>query len=704
MVEFNLDDLASIFGDSTDASQKFFKETKDGMMNAGVAISGFIKELEGAATSTGALTDEMQKALKAIYQLKDTGQLVLDFARNAKITTEELKLVGMHIGLITAALVTGIKPDAFKEVGASARDTTASLAQTGETLEKISNVFKMLPGGERIKGLATATKTLGELADPARQFEAGMLQAASSSGELGDVLNEIGEDMSGLERKMVTFANMTEEIGTQSGLSATQVGKWGSQLMQIPGALSTTIDLTSDGKEQMQLLDAAIKVATGTGQSFEKVFHDMNKVYMEFGTTGKQALEYVSRLSAVSQGLKLPLELVRTYTEGAAQSFRFFGDNSQGAINILARFGPALKESGLGPSAIADLTQNITKNVADMGVAQRAFISQTSGGPGGLQGGYQIELLKAQGKIDEVQKLVETSLRKQFGGRVVTLEEGARSQEAAAQLTKEVQLLTSGPTKIAGSEAEAYKILEAFSKGTSAPAGTAIKAPEEALKSAVETGNSFQERNYNATVVLTNWAEKQALFAAISANNLTRLVAGRDNPLIKKAIDEIRSESTERAANRKMVVGKGPHAPVEETLNDSLLNTFKDTKGPRIFLDSLSKGFDELSGQQVARNKEISESLNKPVRRPGARPGLPGVSPRSRVAGDLQYPGALNHAHGTGLPAVPGAGRPGEAIVKVVAVCAKCNAKVAEDTALRVVDGKLVKMTRDQINHAHGSY
>lgn len=697
MVEINLDDIAGIFGDNTEASQKFFDKIKDGMASAGQAITGFVAEITNISSSTKDAVDQTKKFFDSMSGLKTGIDYTLAFAKNLHFTNDELKLMlgnALNIGLVLAS---GLHPEAFEHLAKGADDTTASLSKTLDTISKVSGLLTILPGGDKLKNIIDATKSFGGLADPARQFEAGMLAAASSSGELGDVLHEIGEDMSGLERKMVTFTNLTYDIANSSGQSTAQVGKYASQLMQIPGALSTTIDLTADGKEQMHLLDAAMRVATGTGQNFEKVFQDMNHVYQEFGTTGKGALEYVSRLSAASQALKLPLDLVRTYTTGAAQSFRFFGDNSQAAINILGRFGPALKESGLGPKAIADLTQNITSNVAQMGLAQRAFISQTAGGAGGLQGGYQIELLKKQGKIDEVQKMVETSLRKQFGGRIVTLEEGAKDQGSAAQLTKQVQLLTTGPTKIANTEGEAYRILEAMSKGTTAPTGT-IKAPEEALQSSIEKGNSFQERNYNSLTILTNWAEKQAQFAAISASNLTRMVGGRDNPLVKRAMDEMRSVSTEKAAVRKMVTGSGPAAPIEQTLNESNLDSFKATDGSKMFLNNLSKGFNDLTTQQSFKNKRMQESLNERSGS-GARPGSV-VPPRARVAGDLRQPA---EAQGP-FSQVQAGTRQGEAVVKVMAVCPQCNAKVAEQTAIRIVNGKIAKMQKDQINHAHGSY
>jgi hypothetical protein len=80
---------------------------------------------------------------------------------------------------------------------------------------------------------------------------------------------------------------------------------------------------------------------------------------------------------------------------------------------------------------------------------------------------------------------------------------------------------------------------------------------------------------------------------------------------------------------------------------------------------------------------------------------MPSATANRRVAHDLNTPGTPAHTLDT--KTLSGA-RSGETIIKVTAVCEKCNAKIAEDTALRVVDGKIVKMQKDQINHAHGSY
>lgn len=681
-----------------DAAQTFFERLRAGAASAGPALASAYHQLGGVVDSIEALKKQSADAAKSFSNI-----ISPEFLTTLKTLAlgTDFKMIMTHIALIGGAIFSNIKPEAFEAMGEAARGANLDLNKTTETVVKMSQVFSALPGGEKLVSFAKGVNEFAKIAEPARQFEAGILMAASASGELGSMMEEIGEDMSGLESKMVTFTEMTNDIANAAGLSTAQVGKYASSLMQIPGALSTTVDITKDGTEQMHLLDAAIKVAAGTGQTFQKVFEDMNHVYREFGTNGQAAVQYVSRLSAASQSLKMPLDLVRTYTEGAARSFRFFGDNSNAAINILARFGPALKESGLGPQAIADLTKNITDNVANLGMAQRAFISQTAGGIGGLQGSFQIEMLKKQGRLDEVQKLVETSLRKQFGGRVVTLEEGARDAGAAAQLAKQVQLLTSGPTKIANTEAEAFRILDVMAKGGPPPAAEVIKPPEEALQSAVEKGNTFQERQYNSLVTLTNWAEKQTAFASISAANLTRLAGGREG-LARRFVDETRTLGTEQAATRKLV-GGGPEAPVEQSLNEAL--RFSETAGPKRFLDSLDKGFDELKTKQQLKMRGLAEpkpaetiefpTPNFELPKPTGfleLPGSPLPSPRRQVAGAIGEPEATKLAGGP-----VGARGTNEALVTVEVTCQNCNAKVAEETSIRVVDSKIASVKKGDI-------
>lgn len=595
----------------------------------------------------------------------------------------ELAQMIKQVGDVALALRTGIKPDVFNIMGEAAQGASSDINKTLDNINKLSKISDLIPGfGKGAKVLLDVYSSFTMLGDAAKKFEFGLINLTGSSGELGSLLKDLGDDFSGLESKAVSFINLTTSIGNSVGLTSEQVARYAMSLGKIPGSLDMNVKLSKDGSEQIHLLEAAIKVATGSGQDFSSVIDQLNQSYRDFNTTGNKALENIARISSASQALKIPLDLVRDYTMNSAQAFRFFGDNSQAAVSILGRFGPALKESGLGPKAIADLTQNITRNIGEMNLAQRAFVSGTSGGPGGLMGGYQIEVLKQQGRLDQVEKMVEESLRKQFGGRIVTLQEAAKDASSAAQFTKQVQLLTQGPTKIAGSEAEAYRILEAMAKGQPAGVKEPVKAGEEALNQTIEVGNKIHERNFNQLVVLSNIAEREAHFGSITANNLTRLLSGTGGPMADLARRSMGVGSIEAAREIKMIPGGAPVA--ERNLAETNKNILSTLGSPVQAVKDLYSGFKSWVGMEFGKTKEqVKGSFLLPEN----------PSPGRNVAGIMKE-GAPK------LPALLGPEQ-NQANININAVCPVCNKKTAEEVALKVVNGKLTQVKKNESLHVH---
>ena len=482
-----------------------------------------------------------------------------EFCKNLEDSDTRLKGLALTVGNIALTLKTGIDTTVFSSISDAAIDTTSDINQTIDSLNKLT--FNKLSSNIITKGLSeTLLKS-----DAARKFEQGILQMTARSGEFSDMVNQVGDDLSGMEETVVSFSDMLYKTANISGMSLSQIAKYATELGNIPGALSETIPALRESGTNMNMLDAVMKLSAGTGQNVTDVIKDLDFSFREFNTTGKESLEFVARMSAASTGLRIPLDLVKEYTKGSAQSFRFFADNSQAAINILGKFGGALKDSGLGPKAIADLTQGITKNIASMSIAQRAFLSSSTGGPGGLQGAYQIELLKKQGKTDEIEKLMEKSLRQQFGGKIVTLEEAAKDQRAAAQFTKQIQLLTQGPTKLTDDEGVAERIIEAMAKGDKFKAP--IKGKEEALSDAVDLGNNIQERNYNQLTVISNWAQRNAFWASITANKISQAIGGKEG-VLSEDFEAIR-ETEEKAATMGLLP-KLESAEDRKNLNETM--------------------------------------------------------------------------------------------------------------------------------------
>lgn len=620
--------------------------------------------LETALKVAGSAFDNIENKMSGLFSGINRGNL-------------ELMTMATQIGLIAGVMKTGLKPEAFNEVGKGARDASGDIGSVLSNLDKMTK----LPGLQSFGGtLVKAYSALSNIAEPAKQFEYGLISLKASSGELGELLGEVGDDFSLMEQKSVAFINKTTAIGNALGLTSQQVASYFSEISKIPEAMDKTINVTADGKENVDFLQAALLTAVGTGQSYKQVLDQLSESYKEFNTTGRAALENISKISLTSQNLKLPLDLVRDYATRAASSFRFFGDNTQGATNILERFAPTLAKT-MGPKAFADLNQNIVQNISQLSLASRSFLSATTGGKGGLAGGYQIELLKQQGKIDQIERMVEDSLRKQFGGKIVTLEEAARDQASAGQFTKQVQLLTQGPTKIAGSEAEAYKILEAMAKGV--PSGVKETKPGDPLAKTIEIGNKIQERNYNQLVVLSNLAEKQVQLSSINANNIVRSLTGTDG-FMANMIEKSRNKETELAAGEYKIFNK-------EGLGQSR-NSKEETMAMIKNAGSLPDKFKEMGGAFMSFISNEKDKFKEKLK--GTFANDKPLSSDRNVSGVLEE---SNKAKGFAV------GKPENNVanVNINSVCPACNKKMAEEVALKIVDGKIVKIKKNEALHIH---
>lgn len=682
MAELTIEQVLEFFNKSDSGTiQQVFSKIAEGSESARQAMSGWVDSVGKATSVLDNLKDVGQEALQRVEALASVnfGQFVQGLASGNK------ELLGMTAqASLLLGVISGIKPDAFNAIGEAANDATGDITRTFDILNRVSQLDPTGFSNKLIKGLAV----LHEAAEPARRFEAGLMAMAARSGEFGSLMAEIGTDLEGLENKLVSFTDLTYSVAQVSGLTTVQVAKYASELNKIPGALSTTIETSAAGTEHMHMLDAAIKVAAGTGQDFSSVIQQMTAVYQEFGTTGKNALEFVSRLAAASQDLKMPLDLVKDYVTGASQSFRFFGDNSQAAINILGKFGPALAESGLGPKAVADLTQNITRNISEMNLAQRAFVSGTSGGPGGLQGAYQIELLKRQGRVDEVQKMVEDSLRQQFGGRIVTLDEAAKDQGLAAQFTKQVQLLTQGPSKIASSEAEAYAILDAMSKGVRAQPDKQIATKEEALSSALDIGNSFQERNYNQLTAISNTLDLGVQYSSIIASNTARTVSGTG--FNQTNIDNNRLKQGQIASGAKMLIGDS--FAQEQGVSEAILGRAGELGSIKDLLGKFQNSLQDATKVIEAKTQALSGSVVSPKR-------------MADKAGDQI--GAVDRIGGAIAVGTDDGGttdtRTNNQVLTVTNVntCAICQKQEMTKTAEVVFDGRIEDVKKGEVKHVH---
>ncbi len=395
------------------------------------------------------------------------------------------------------------------------------LEDTIKTISKHSEILNKLPGlGTILGGLGK----IGAGADQAKMMENTFLSVSAAAGDLGGTLrNTLGESFENLDAKMEEFNGLIADVGTSTGISANEAMDYALRLKQIPGSMTEMVRVSTESTKSISMLDATIRVARGTMQDVGGVISTLNDIFRTLGTTGDKSLQVIARMYEVSQAIKMPTDLMKTYVMGAANSFKFLGDNSQGAMDVMSRMSGAMREAGMGPAAVQEIVSGYVSGIEKMSIAQKAFISGRAGGAGGLRGGFEIDLMFREGRLNEVANKVETAMKGMFGGRVVTLEDAAKSASAASQMVKQVELLKS--FGLAATQDQAYGVIESLAKGKPVPE---TRTPEKAVEDAVTKGNALITRQNTVVTQIANELIRLNNSASIQTGALLRLVLGSE--------------------------------------------------------------------------------------------------------------------------------------------------------------------------------
>jgi hypothetical protein len=525
---------------------------------------------------------------------------------------------------------------------------------------------KMVQGSTNLpKSIKMASAYLQEMAersDSVKNWERALFASAAAAGDAKSMLESMGDEFKNLPDKTNEFYKMTRDVGDATGLASNTVAKYALQLMKLPGAMGEAIDGTGTAADGMHNLNAIIQVAHGTGQKFEDVLKKMTIAYYQLGTSGGDALTMISRMYDAAQKTHLPMEVLQNTVLNMAQHFRFFGDNVQSSINIMARFGDALKESKMGPEAVADLVKGFTDGISKLDIAQKAFISGATGGPAGMRGAFEIDFLLREDRLDEVVQKVESALKDQFGGEIVSLEQARASDVGAAQMVRQVQFLTQGPFgALAQTTGQAYRILEAMAAGR--PGEAPIMGEEEALGAALERGDEFNKQQITELVHIKNYMAHVANTQSQMARLAELKTVGIEGPLAVEIARRI--AGAEGLAERgKIIAGEGG-IKTGEAVTDIANETSRGVRGlgdivgrlPEYAREQITKLLPEETQQEMLQ-REQQEQIERVLR---GEPRFAEVPP-----GGMEWPEELRE-----VGAVPPAGlgpMPGDIVARELAM------------------------------------
>lgn len=508
------------------------------------AVAEYVQKLKDEAIKVMEFTEIFNKKLSEVFSgIKDLGELGVksfkDFSYMLEKNESGLRVLGKTI--IDVKKVLGIAtPDLFPSINKTIdgfSDLNASVKKFGEGLDAVKKITSTM--GIRIPDTIEKTISGGAKdAEAAEKMHQVILNMLSDAGNLKTVFGESGKSMEDLSAISISYINSLETIGKATGHTLESTMKYANQFYRIPGVMTENIKVGGTlANTTMSALTVAMKVAAGSGQDFSKVMEIMKIAYENVGNAfgpvndkAQKGLALFSMMSSLSKELNLQFNETEGLLTGVAQQFKFIGDNTQATANIMLKFTDALRNTGLTSNASLSIIKDMTESLSRLTLGTKAFISARAGGPGGLQGALQIETLMRQGKSDEVMRMVLNTMRQQFGGRIITQQEGAQSQVAAQQFVRQRMMLQSGMFGNLvgtgpGAEEKATRLLEALSKGD---VSGAVKTSQDAINEVANQGNELQKSSNTILTDISRTMEKSYLLQQITTLQSLRQLAGSE--------------------------------------------------------------------------------------------------------------------------------------------------------------------------------
>lgn len=437
--------------------------------------------------------------------------------------TEQIKLtdiVGNEMATnFGTALFTLLAPgitkgtEAFGKMGSEGAAAGLQISDSFKGLDPVFNASGKI--GDFFKG---PLSQLAKTADQARNTELALYNYAAAAGDLSDVLKDGLSVQDMLSDGAAAYSLRIQEIGDNTGRVSSEISSYYANLAKIPGAMRDAgVQIDSFGN-RMDGLAASIKIADAFGMSHEEVVNHLSLAYRNFDTSVQGGLEQVAQFASSAQNLKMPLEMMRGYIKEVTSGMASMGDGTQAAINLADTLGQRLRDTGTSVQGTTDILGKITDAAKGMDMGQAAFISQASGGPGGLAGAFEIEALRQEGKLDEIARMAMQSIER-VTGSVTTLQDVREDPSKAGQLMLQTQMLKQ--FGLAGDNQQAFRVLEAMKGGDLSAIGEGAKTPQDVLRESIERGTEIQSTGFNKLVIAANKIE--AAIRGMSHSNLEAL-------------------------------------------------------------------------------------------------------------------------------------------------------------------------------------
>lgn len=476
--------------------------------------------------------DVTQADLEATEQaLENVGSKALK--TGASIANVALEFAKMQVASASAnSSLLKLSSGGVKEFDNSLLSSTEHLAVFlkgfGKATEEMQSGVKAVLNTDAFKSYNAAIQQV-------RETNKYFIDATMQSGNFNKEFARFGDENGNVANKFfgrmqdssAQFISSMGNIGKATGMSYDQVSSYATQLGKLQGGFTNINTPVTIAGQKMTNLEAQLRLASGAGFSMSEAL-DITKRSLDEVSNSKFSLQtdesaaertttYLATIGSLSKETGAPLSKLKDIMQNISSEFGMMGDSSQGAARLIAGSFQVLRESGMTASQALDTIKGYTAGINNLKTAQMAFLSAQTGGAGGLRGGFQIEKLIKEGKIDEVFQKTQEALRKQFG-KIVSFEQATQSDQAAAQYQKQLQLLQNGPLgTFAKDRASAERILDSF---TSNKKFDTTKLGEQGIKRELDIGTQKLESQRLTSI--------DADTATITAAQINLLIQGNE--------------------------------------------------------------------------------------------------------------------------------------------------------------------------------
>lgn len=423
-------------------------------------------QIKGMIDSAKGLVDAFGSMLPVVEQVQAAGSALWaemtssteNYITSQDYAAEGAVVMGAQIALALEPVI-GLIPEGITGMGNLGDAGFSAGSKISDAFDGISPLLTKIFGDN--SKVVNYFEGVSNGATAAFGLQREIANLAATQGVFNTVLDDSGSSFVEMSDLYLNHINMTYESAKATGQTVSSMMDLSKALAPIPDALSEPIQ-TSIGS--MNQLTAVSRIATGFMRDQSEVAAHLGNMYTNMGIKGGDALGNLSNLYEKAGDSKLRFETFTNTVLGIAGSFKMLGDNTAAATNIVKSFDDVFKDSDISPAAMSDLIGRMSQGIERMDMAKMAFVSSTTGGPGGIAGSLEMELAVREGRMDEVLNKTMQAMQSQFGGQVLTLEDAAGNEQLAAEFVKQREYLKQ-VAGIAGSDAEANRILEAMKSG-----------------------------------------------------------------------------------------------------------------------------------------------------------------------------------------------------------------------------------------------